>query len=46
MQKIFICGFLSFQFPYFTKILTLNKEELILDKGEEILSIRLRDLLS
>ena len=45
-QKLFINGFSSFQISYFMKRLTLNKEELILDKGEEILSLRLRDLLS
>ena len=38
-QKIFISGFPSFQIPYFPK-------SLILDKEEEILSLRLRDFLS
>ena len=38
-QEIFINGFPSFQIPYFPK-------RLILDKEEDILSIRLRDFLS
>ena len=46
MQKIFINGFPSFQIPYFLKRVILGKEELILDKEEEILSLRLRDFLS
>ena len=45
-QKIFISGFPSFQIPYFSKILILDKEELILDMDEEILFLRLRDFLS
>ena len=45
MQKIFISGFPNFQIPYFPKRLIINKEELILDKEEDILSLRLRDFL-
>ena len=52
-QKTFISGFLSLQFPYFSKRLILDKEKLILDKEEliidmekEILPLRLRDFLS
>ena len=40
MQKIFISGFLSFQIPYFAKRLIIDKEELILNKEDEILSLR------
>ena len=46
MQKILINGFPSFQIPYFPKILILDKEELILDNEQEILSLRLGDFLS
>ena len=45
-QKIFINRFLNFQIPYFPKRLIFNIEELILDKEEEILSLRLRYFLS
>ena len=45
-RKIFISGFLSFQVPYFSKRLILDKEKLIFDKEVEILSLRLRDFLS
>ena len=45
-QRIFISGFASVQIHYFPKGLILDKEELILDMEEEILSQRLRDLLS
>ena len=52
-QKIFISGFPRFQIPYFPKRLIFDKEELILNKeglildvGEEILSLRLKDFLS
>ena len=45
-KNIFIRGCPSFQIPYFPKILILNKEELTLDKEEDILSLRLRDFLS
>ena len=41
-QKIFISEFPSFQIPYFPKRLILDKEELIIDMEEEILSLRLR----
>ena len=44
--KIFISVFPSFQIPYFPKRIILGKEELIFDKEEEILSLRLRDFLS
>ena len=39
MQKIFMNGFPCFQIPYFLK-------RLILDKEEEILSLRLKDFIS
>ena len=45
-QKIFISEFPSFQIPYFSKRLILDMEELILDKEEEIVSLRLRDFFS
>ena len=45
-QKMFISWFPNFQIPYFLKRIILSKEELILDKEEEILSLRLRDFLS
>ena len=45
-QKIFISEFLSFQITYFLKRLILDKEELVIYMEEEILSLRLRDLLS
>ena len=45
-QNIFIIEFPSFQIPYFPKRLIPDKEELILNKEEEILSLRLRDFLS
>ena len=45
-QMIFISGFPSFQIPYFLKILIFDKEQLIIDMEEEILSLRLRDFLS
>ena len=44
--NIFINGFPSFQIPYFPKRLIIDKKELIFDKEEEILSLRLRDFLS
>ena len=44
-QKIFISGFPSFQIPYFPKRSILDKEELILNKEGEILSLGLRDFL-
>ena len=40
-QKIFISEFLSFPISYFSKALILDKEELILDKEGEILSLKL-----
>ena len=40
MQNIFISGFPSFQIPYFAKRLIIDKEELILNKKDEILSLR------
>ena len=46
MQRIFISKFPSVQIQYFPKGLILDKEELILDMEEEILSPRLRDFLS
>ena len=45
-QKIFIREFPSFQISYFSKTLILDKEELILDKEGEILSLKLQDFLS
>ena len=45
-QKIFISRFSSFQIPYFPKILIIDKEELTLNKEEDILSLRLIDFLS
>ena len=45
-QKIFTNGFSSFQIHYFPKGLIIDKEELILDMDEEILSPRLRNFLS
>ena len=42
-QRIFISGFPNVQIHYFPKGLILDKEELILDMEEEILSPRLRD---
>ena len=44
-QNIFISIFPSFQIPYFQKRLIIDKEELIFNKEEEILSLRLRDFL-
>ena len=46
MQRIFINGFPNVQIHYFLKGLILDKEELILDMEEEILSLRLRAFLS
>ena len=46
MQKIFIGGFPIFQIPYFSKKLIIDKEELIIDKENDILSPRLRDFFS
>ena len=45
-QKIFISEFPSFQIPYFPKKFIIYKEELIIDKENDILSLRLRDFFS
>ena len=46
MQNIFIHEFPSFQVSYYSKTLIIDKEELILDKEGDILSLKLRDFLS
>ena len=43
---IFINEFHTFQIHYFPKRLIFDKKGLILDMGEEISSLRLRDFLS
>ena len=45
-QRIFIHEFPSFQVSSFLKTSILDKEELILDKEGEILTLKLRDFLS